>query len=66
MSISFDAVDKFWDYLEYYPEQDEEGYDGIHNGGIKGLREDAPEEAKKQYAEYVKMQQRAKKSGIIL
>ena len=30
---------------------DEEGYDGIHDGGWKGLSEDAPEEAVNQYNE---------------
>ena len=30
MSISFEAVKDFWDYLEYYPGEDEEEYDGIY------------------------------------
>lgn len=66
MSLAFEAVDKFIDYIEFYPEEGEEGYDGIHNGGWKGLREGAPEEAKKQYEEYVQLQERAKNSGIVL
>ena len=33
---------------------EEDGYDGIHFGGIKGIRSDAPESAKKAYAEWVK------------
>lgn len=66
MSLSFNAVDKFFDYLEFYAEEGEEGYYGVHDGGWKGLREDAPEEAKKQYEEYMQMQERAKRSGILL
>ena len=52
MSVSWDMVKDFHDYLEYYPCDDEEGYDGIHDGGIKGIRSDAPESAKKAYAEF--------------
>lgn len=66
MSLSYEAVDKFINYLEYYPEEGEEGYDGVHNGGWKGLREDAPEEARKQYADYMEMQESARRSGIYL
>lgn len=51
--ISWDEVKDFWDYIEYYPESDEEGYDGEHDGGIKGVRDDAPEEAKKAYRKYL-------------
>ncbi|MBR5178964.1 MAG: hypothetical protein IKW90_09240 [Lachnospiraceae bacterium] len=66
MSLSYSAVDKFYDYLEFYPEEGEAGYDGVHDGGWKGLRKDAPEEAKKQYEEYLQLQERAKRSGILL
>lgn len=66
MSLSYNAVDKFYDYLEFYPEEGEEGYDGVHDGGWKGLREGAPEEAKKQYEEYMDLQRRARNSGIYL
>ena len=47
MTISFDAVKDFDDYIETYTYEDEEGYDGVHDGGIKGLRSDAPEYAVK-------------------
>lgn len=64
MSVAIDQVDKFWDYLDYYPDEDEDGYDGIHNGGVKGLREDAPDDAKKQYLEYKQMKDSAEKELI--
>ncbi len=54
----------FEEYLEYYPEADEEGYDGVHFGGIKGLRPDAPESAKKAYAEWVALQKEYERRGI--
>lgn len=56
---------KFSDYLEYYPRKGEPGYDGIHTG-IKGIKEDAPEEAQKAYYEYQRMCDRAKQNGIRL
>ncbi|MCI5592495.1 MAG: hypothetical protein PUG56_02020 [Ruminococcus sp.] len=37
----------FWDYLVFSPYEDELNYDGIHDGGIKGIKEDAPDWAKK-------------------
>ena len=42
--------------LLFYPEEDEPNYDGIHNGGIKGISQDAPKAAKEAYNEYVKRQ----------
>ena len=63
MSVADTQVDKFIDYLEYYPGSDEEGYDGIHDGGWKGLSPDAPEEAKKQYAEFMEEKRRCAQSG---
>ena len=64
MSVSWDMVKDFWDYLERYPYDDEEDYDGIHDGGIKGIRSDAPESAKKAYYEFNKMEDEAKSKGI--
>ena len=32
--IDYEQVKDFWDYIEYYPDEDEEGFDGIHYGGI--------------------------------
>lgn len=52
MSLAWDEVKDFWDYLECYPFEGEPGYDGIHNGGIKGIAEDAPEQAKKAFVAY--------------
>ncbi len=47
-------VKEFWEYLQF-----EE--DGI---GIKGIRADAPESAKKAYAEWAKQQEENNKLGI--
>lgn len=52
--LDYNEVKAFWDYLEYYAEEDEEDYDGIHSGGVKGIRADAPDSAKKAYKEYLK------------
>ena len=64
MSVSWDMVKDFWDYLECYPHEDEEDYDGIHDGGIKGIRSDAPDSAKKAYEEFKKIDDDAKAKGI--
>lgn len=57
-------LDKFMNYVEGYPESDEPGYDGIHDGGIKGIRDDAPESAKQAFAEYMKRIEEGRKKGI--
>ena len=54
--LDYNEVKAFWDYLEYYAEEDEEDYDGIHSGGVRGIRADAPETAKQAYKEYLKQQ----------
>lgn len=59
---NWDDVKAFWDYLDFYPEEDEEGFDGIHDGGIKGIRDDAPDEAKKAFAEYQEKKKAARQS----
>lgn len=64
MSVSWDMVKDFHDYLEYFPCDDEEGYDGVHNGGIKGLSPNAPESAKKAYEEFRKVEDDARSKGI--
>jgi len=56
----------FWDYLKYYPDEDEDGFDGVHYGGIKGISDDAPEEAKKVFAAYQKEQEEAERQGVKL
>ena len=43
----------WWDYIEFYPDEDEENFDGVHYGGIKGLRSDTPEEIKNEYKKYL-------------
>lgn len=47
--------DEWLEYAEFYPYEDEEGYDGIHDGGVKGLKPNAPEKARKAYEEYLKL-----------
>ena len=47
----------FWDYLIFYPNEYEEGFDGEHYGGIKGISNDAPDEAKKAFRHYMKLMQ---------
>ena len=63
MSMSWDKVKEFWDYIEYYPEEDEPGFDGIHYGGIKGLNENAPDSAKKAFAKYIEIMKAAQEKG---
>lgn len=64
MSVAWEQVKGFWDYLEYYPEDDEEGYDGIHNGGIKGISVNAPDAAKVDYNKWVAKCNEAKIRGL--
>lgn len=45
---------EFWQYLDFYPDEDEPGFDGVHYGGIKGIRDDAPETVKEAFREYQK------------
>lgn len=62
--MPYDDVKDFWDYLLFYPEEDEEGFDGIHFGGISGMKENAPDEAVKAYEEYMRLQKEGKKKRI--
>lgn len=43
-------------YLVYYPGEDEEGYDGVHDGGIKGMSDNAPDSARKAFEDFMKEQ----------
>jgi hypothetical protein len=54
----------FWDYLIFYPEEDEDDFDGVHYGGIKGIQDNAPPSAKEAFAKYREEQKRAKKRGL--
>lgn len=51
--IRYEDVKEFWDYLEFYPEEDDADFDGVHYGGIKGIRPDAPPEAKIAFQEHM-------------
>lgn len=67
MSIGIDEerrINKFIEYVEFYPDEDEPGFDGIHYGGVKGIRRDAPESAKKAFAEHLEWEEELKKEGI--
>lgn len=66
MSVAFELVKDFWDYVEYYPDEDEPDFDGIHYGGIKGLSTKAPESAQKAYERYLEMVKKAEKEGCAL
>lgn len=54
--MPYSEVEKFWDYLLFYPEEDEEGFDGIHFGGIKGIKSDVPGDIREAYENYMKFQ----------
>lgn len=60
----WNQVKEFWDYLEYYPCEDEPEYDGVHNGDIKGIQSSAPESAKKAFEKWFKNKHRAESEGI--
>ena len=64
MAIAWDEVKGFREYLEIYPMEDEPGYDGIHDGGIRGISDSAPDSAKKAYAEYEKKRSEWQTRGI--
>lgn len=71
VSVSMGWLDEigwydFEKYLVYYPEEDQPGFDGIHHGGIKGIREDAPESAKAKFAKYQKRIASLERKGICL
>lgn len=59
MSVEWNMVKDFWDYVEMYPDEDEPDFDGVHYGGIKGLSANAPDHARKAYAEYNKIFKKA-------
>lgn len=53
----------WYEYAIYYPGSDEPEYDGIHDGGIKGIRDDAPEIAKKSFEKDMKAFKDAERRG---
>ena len=55
---------RFVPYLEFYPETGEEGADGIHDGEIKGLREDAPEDAREAFAAFLSRREKLAAIGM--
>ena len=61
---TWDEVGEFWEYLEFYPYDDDPNYDGIHSGGIKGLVADAPDTAKEAFKKFQKMEEEAKRNHI--
>lgn len=64
--LAFDIVKEFWKYVIFYPYEDEADYDGVHDGGIKGISENAPDSAKQAFFKYQKIEKEAEKNGIKL
>ncbi len=64
MAVSSVLLAQFAQYMECYPYFDEPGYDGIHNGGWKCLKKNAPKKAKEAYEKYLKMEEEAKKKHL--
>lgn len=60
------AFQSWMDYLEYYPDEGEEGFDGVHFGGIKGISPDAPEKEKAAFRLFQKEEAEAQQQGIRL
>lgn len=60
------VFETWMNYIELYPDEDEEGFDGVHYGGIKCLSADAPEKEKAAYQRYLKEEAEAKKQGVRL
>lgn len=58
-------IPNWYDYAVFYPEEDEPDFDGVHYGGLKGVRDDAPQEIKDAYTQYLKDEAKAKDEGII-
>lgn len=54
----------WWEYVIFYPREDEPDYDGVHDGGIKGLSVDAPEDVRKAFEQYLKEEAECKLRGI--
>lgn len=54
----------FCDYLEYYPDEDSDDYDGIHNGGWKGVKKGAPPEAMVAFKEFQETYEGAMSQGM--
>lgn len=48
MTISWEFAKVFWDYLEFYSEEDAPDF-----GGIKGIQDSAPKEAKKAFKKFM-------------
>lgn len=63
MSLIKDPTEGFSDYAEYYPLLGEPGHER-GKSGIKGIRPDAPESAKKAYAEWLEMKKDCERRGI--
>ncbi|MBO5409480.1 MAG: hypothetical protein J6A61_08815 [Clostridia bacterium] len=51
-------------YIVCYPCSDEEGFDGIHDGGWKGVRDDAPDEAKQAFQKFLEEEKENLKNHV--
>lgn len=50
-------------YIIRYPTSLDEGYDGVHDGGIKGLKPDAPKEVVEEFKRYISYVEKMKSEG---
>ena len=61
MECFLDLIKDFKDYLEFYPDEDEE-----HLGEVKGISANAPQKAKDAYKKWEKIQNDAMAKGFKL
>lgn len=54
------VYEEWMQFLVYYPGEDEEGYDGVHDGGIKGVSDNAPAEARKAFDNFMEDREKLK------
>ena len=57
---------KWMEYAVFYPCEGEEGYDGVHDGDVKGIRDDAPPEIVKVYEKYLADEKSRRARGIFV
>lgn len=55
--------EKFAKYIIFFPDEDDPDFDGEHYGGIKGLSDEAPEEARIAFESYMKELKKAQKES---
>ncbi len=58
------VYESWMQYIVCYPCSDEEGFDGIHDGGWKGVRDDAPDEAKQAFQKFLEEEKENLKNHV--